>query len=105
MNEQELQLVLDRVEKLLISYGAVPAGKINSGRDDTTILRPAYEYKGTYFRTESAVLDGVPVIIINGIDDEGYARVGIDDALTAFPASSSDEQINSEIRKLLELDG
>ncbi len=104
MNENEMELKLCEVEEMLVRFGARPAENIDEKRRNTLGLRMSYVYKGTYFRTECDELDGIPVILIYGIDDPAYANVGIDDALTAFPADSPREKMEEEIRKLLEED-
>ena len=41
-------------------------------------------------------------MLIYGIDDPAYASIGIDDALTAFPADIPKEKMDEEVRLLLE---
>ena len=102
MSEADIEAALAYTEEVLVRYGAVPEPDVDIKRRNALGFRMCYRYQDTYFRTEAAEIDGVPVILIHGIDDIKMADVGIDDPLAAFPADSSRERIEKEIRFMLE---
>ena len=102
MDEKQMEEILRTVEEMLEKYGAVPADDVDKKRRDKLGLRPSFRHGNTYYRTEWDEIDGVPVVLIYGIDDPAYASVGIDDALTAFPADIPKEKMDEEVRLLLE---
>ena len=68
------------------------------------ILRPIYEYNGKFIRIGTIVFDegDDPYIIVNAIDNEKYARLGVMEEIEAYPYDMTEERIEQVVKEYME---
>ena len=104
MTEEQRALAeerMDYVERCFERIGAVPQD-INRKNREMLGQRQEYLYNGSYYRVDVAEFDGVPFLIIDRIDDEKFAAVGIMEDVEALPLTLSDAELEAAVRGELE---
>ena len=91
----------DYVEQLFLKYHAEPV----SARNQLKLRhRTTFRRNGIYYRLDDTVLEGRTFLLVSAIDDEAYADAGIMEEIAAFPADLTDEMLEREVRRVLELE-
>ena len=89
------------VEAMMLKYGAE---QIFTTGEEKYQLRRTYKYNGAYYRMSIAEIDGETFLIVNAADEGDYADIGFMEEVAAFPPSLSDDELEREVRCILELE-
>ena len=97
--QTDLEQKLKYIESLFEKYHAEPVAVRN---EEKLGLRTTFRCGENYYRIDTEEIDGEVCIIINAIDDSRYAQVGLMEEISAFPAKLTEEEMEKEIRFLLD---
>ncbi|MCR4604628.1 MAG: hypothetical protein K5639_01375 [Eubacterium sp.] len=102
--EETLNNNIKLFEESMVAHGAKLMEEFDEENRDKFELRPIYEYKGNYFRMGFLVFDEGedPYIIVNAIDNEKFAKIGIMEEIEAYPYDMTAERINEVVGEFLE---
>ena len=102
--KETLQNNIEVFEKKMIEYGAVMRDDFDADNREKFKLRPIYEYNGKFFRIGTIVFDegDDPYIIVNAIDNEKYARLGVMEEIEAYPYDMTEERIEQVVKEYME---
>ena len=90
-----------KVETYLEKYGAVP---VETKNKDAFGHRMTYEQGGVFYRVDETDMDGRTFLMVSAADDPAFANVGVMEDVAAFPATLTDEQLEKEVRYLLDVE-
>ena len=104
MVEKTLKHNMDLFEKIMLAHGAELMEEFDEENRDKFELRPIYKYNGNFFRIGSLVFDEGedPYIIVNAIDNEKFARIGIMEEIEAYPYDMPEARIEEVVGEFLE---
>ena len=101
MDQQELEQKMQYAERVLEELGAVPQD-INQKNRKVLDQRVTYLLGNNYYRIAWEEFDGKPYIILNAIDNEKFADIGLMEDIQAISANGSRETIRRKIREAVE---
>lgn len=101
MEQEKIEAKKQSVETYLEKYGAVA---VETKSEETFGHRSTYEQGGVYYRVDENEIDGRTFLIVSAADDPKFANVGVMEDVAAFPADLSEEQIEKEVRYLLDVE-
>ena len=96
MDQQELEQKMQYAERVLEKLGAVPQ-EINQKNREILGQRVTYLLGTNYYRIACEEFDGKPYLILNAIDNEKYADIGLMEDVQAISADASEETIRRRI--------
>ncbi|MEE3467418.1 MAG: hypothetical protein VZQ83_03155 [Eubacterium sp.] len=104
MVKETLAMNVERFEKAMEEHGAVLRSDLDSENIEKFELRPIYEYKGNYYRVGTLVFEGEsdPYIVINAIDNERFAQIGVMEEIEAYPYDIPEERVREVVAEVLE---
>jgi len=105
--KQTLDRNIVRFEQAMKDYGAVVRSDLDKSNVEKYDLRPIYEFKGNYYRVGSLVFDDekdTPYIVINAIDNQRFAEIGVMEEIEAYPYDMPEERIREVVAEFLEAD-
>ena len=88
------------VEAFLMRYGASP---IHTKNQTKLKLRTTYKLDDAYYRVSLEQIDGQDFIVLNAVENPKYADVGVMDSVAIFAVDAPDEQIEEEIKQVLDI--
>ena len=88
------------VEAFLMRYGASPIHTKNQAK---LKLRTTYKLDDAYYRVSLEQIDGQDFIVLNAVENPKYADVGVMDSVAIFAVDAPDEQIEEEIKRVLDI--
>ncbi len=100
-SERGMERKAELVEAMMLKYGAQ---QIFTTGEDKYKLRRTYKYNGAYYRMSIAEIEGEPFLIVNAADEGDYADIGFMEEVAAFAPSLPDEELEREVRCILELE-
>ena len=101
MEQEKLEEKKQSVEKYFVKYGAVP---VETKNQEKYGHRTTFEQGGVFFRVDETEIDGRTFLLVSAADDPKFANVGVMEEVAAFPAELSEEQIEKEVRYVLEVE-
>ena len=91
-------------EEKMVERGAVLRDEFDVDNREKFELRPIYEYKGNFFRIGVLLFEdeGDPYIVVNAIDNERFAKIGIMEEIEAYPYDIPEYRIDEVVGEFLE---
>ena len=102
--EQTLEKNIERFEQALEVCGAKKRGDLDEKNIDKYNLRSIYEYNGNYYRigTLSFEEEKDPYIVVNAIDSEKFAKIGVMEEIEAYPYDMPEDRIKEVVAESLQ---
>jgi len=97
--ERSVERKAELVEAMFLKYGAE---QVFTTGEEKYKLRRTYKYKAVYYRLSISEIDGETFLIVNAVDEDDYADIGIMEEVAAFSPTLSDKELEREVRYLLE---
>ena len=97
-----LEEKMDYFEKVFEDNGAVRMEDFNEKNIEEFEQRHIYKYNDYYYRVDKIRFDteSEPYIIVSGIDNEKFARIGILEELEAYPYDIPNERIEEVVPEI-----
>ena len=104
MIENTLNKNCERFEEAMVEAGAILRDDLDKSNIGKFGLRPIYEHNGNYFRVSTLTFDEeeMPYIVINAIDSEKFAKIGVMEEIEAYPYDIPAERIREVVSEYLE---
>ena len=104
MVEDTLNRNMDLFEERMVDHGAVQMEEFDAKNRERFGTRPIFEYNGNYFRIGSLTFDEGedPYIIVNAIDNERFAKIGVMEEIEAYPFDMPEARIDEVVGEFLE---
>ncbi|MBR4542007.1 MAG: hypothetical protein IKR23_01145 [Lachnospiraceae bacterium] len=99
--ERGVERKAEFVEAMFLKYGAE---QVFTTGEEKFRLRRTYKYNAVYYRLSISEIDGETFLIVNAVDEDDYADIGIMEEIAAFPPSLSEKELEREVRCLLEFE-
>ncbi len=101
MEQKKLDRKKESIESYFVKYGAVP---VETKNQEKLGLRTTFEQGGVYYRMDESEIDGRIFLVVSAADDPKFADVGVMEEVAAFPADLTEEQLEKEVRYILEVE-
>ncbi|MBR6228278.1 MAG: hypothetical protein IKQ97_00905 [Eubacterium sp.] len=104
MVKNTLEHNMNLFEERMLAHGAVMRDDFDVENREKFGMRSIYEYQDKFFRIGTLVFDEGedPYIIVNAIDNERYARIGIMEEIEAYPYDMPEARIDEVVKEYLE---
>ena len=101
MEQEKIEAKKQSVENYFVKYGADP---VETKSEDTFGHRATFEQGGIYYRVDESEIDGRIFLVVSAADDPKFANIGVMEEVAAFPADLTEEQLEKEVRYILEVE-
>ncbi len=101
MEQEKIEEKKQSVENYFVKYSAKP---VETKNKDKLGLRTTFEQGGIYYRVDESEIDGRTFLMISAANDPKFADVGVMEEVAAFPADLTEEQLEKEVRYILEVE-
>ncbi|MBQ6441717.1 MAG: hypothetical protein IJJ13_03895 [Lachnospiraceae bacterium] len=101
MEQEKIEQKIRSVESYFIKYGA---SSVETKSHDAFGHHLTFEQGGVFYRVEETEMDGRTFLMISAADDPKFANVGVMEDVAAFPADLSEEQMEKEVRYVLDVE-
>ena len=102
--EKTMEKNIDRFEQAMQEHGAVLRDDLDKSNIGKFGLRPIFEYKDCFYRvgTLSFEEEDNPYIVINAIDSEKFAKIGVMEEIEAYPYDMPEDRIHEVVAEFLD---
>ncbi len=101
MEQEKIEQKMESVENYFVKYGANP---VETKNKEKLGLRTTFEQGGIYYRVDESEIDGRTYLVVSAADDPKFANVGVMEEVAAFPADLTEEQMEKEVRYMLDVE-